>query len=81
MYDFLISHQTFCEVFSIQTRSTVKHICEAEHYTGQSQYRGLAKQSYSRLIVATVEQSSGAMQGLWSLASGIYRIKVFIPMH
>ena len=41
--------QTFCEVSSTQTRSTVKHICEAEHDVGQSQCKGLAKQSYSRL--------------------------------
>ena len=33
-------------------RSTVKHTCEAEHDAGQNQYKGLAKQSYSRLIVA-----------------------------
>ena len=48
-YVFSIGHQT---VFSTQTRSTVKHICEAEHDAGQSQCKGLAKQSYSRLIVA-----------------------------
>ena len=45
---------------------------------------GALLSSYSRLIVATVfffvEQSSGVMQGVWSLASGIYRIKVFIPI-
>ena len=50
-YVFSIDHQTLCEFFSTQTRSTVKHICEAEHDAGQSQCKGLAKQSYSRLIV------------------------------
>ena len=52
MYVFSIGHQTFCEVFSTQNRSTVKHIREAEHGAGQNQCKGLAKQSYSRLIAA-----------------------------
>ena len=34
--------QTFCEVFNTETTSTVKHICEAGHDTGQSKCKDLA---------------------------------------